>query len=223
MARRYRMLIGLAAVLLALPIVLCIALLVLGNTDHGRRLIERSTERLSGGQVLLEGLAGRFPDQLRLSRLQLRDPQGLWLTAEELRLDWSPLPLIRRHARVALLQAARVALERAPAYASRGPPSASSGLWLHRLRVDRLDVQRLELGAPLTGDPVALRVTGSARISSWQQAAGQLSAQRLDDVPATYRLLAHIDATRVQGQLEHPSIVPVHDAGRSPNGSSSVW
>ena len=202
MARRYRMLIGLAAVLLALPIVLCIALLVLGNTDHGRRLIERSTERLSGGQVLLQGLAGRFPDQLRLSRLQLRDPQGLWLTAEELRLDWSPLPLIRRHARVALLQAARVALERAPAYPSREPPSTSSGLWLHRLRVDRLDVQRLELGAPLTGDPVALRVTGSARISSWQQAAGQLSAQRLDDVPATYRLLAHIDATRVQGQLD---------------------
>jgi translocation and assembly module TamB len=202
MAPRYRILIAVAAGLLALPIVLCAALLVLGNTDRGRRLIEHSTERLSGGQVSLQGLAGRFPDQLRLARLQLRDPQGLWLEADELQLNWSPLPLIRRQARVALLQAARVAMERAPAYPSPTPPSPSSGIWLHGLSLDRLDVQRLELGAPLVGNAVALRVQGSAHAASWEQATGQLSAQRLDEVPATYRAQLQIDGVQVQGQLD---------------------
>ena len=55
MAPRYRILIAVAAGLLALPIVLCAALLVLGNTDRGRRLIEHSTERLTNGQVSLQG------------------------------------------------------------------------------------------------------------------------------------------------------------------------
>jgi translocation and assembly module TamB len=202
MARRYRILIGLAAGLLSLPLLLCAALLVLGNTDRGRRLIEHGTERLTDGGVVLQGLAGRFPDRLRLSRLELRDPQGLWLTADELQLNWWPLPLIRRHARIDLLQAARIAIDRAPAYPSRNPPSQSSGLWLHRLRVDRLDVQRLELGAALVGNAVALRLQGGASITSWQQAAGQVSVQRLDDVPATYRLLASIDSQHVHGQLD---------------------
>jgi translocation and assembly module TamB len=202
MARRYRILIAVAAGLLALPIVLCAALLVLGNTDRGRRLIEHSTERLTSGQVLLQGLAGRFPDQLRLARLQLRDPQGLWLEVDELQLNWSPLPLIRRQARGTLLQAARVAMARAPAYPSRTPPSPSSGIWLHGLSLERLDVGRLELGAPLVGHAVALRVQGSAHAASWQQATAQLSAQRLDEVPATYRAQLHIDGVQVQGQLD---------------------
>jgi len=202
MARRYRLLIALAATLLALPMVLCAALLLLANSDRGRRLIEHSTERLSHGQVSLQGLAGRFPDQLRLARLQLRDPQGLWLEAEDLQLTWSPWPLLQRRAQVDLLQVRRIALARAPAYPAPTPPSNSNGIWLRGLRAERIDVERLELGAPLVGNAVALRVQGSARITSWQQAVGQLTAQRLDEVPATYRAMLQIDGARVQAQLD---------------------
>ena len=82
------------------------------------------------------------------------------------------------------------------------PPNPSSGLWLRRVRVDRLDVQRLELGAPLAASAVALRVQGSVSITSWKQASGQLTAQRLDEVPATYRALLQIDSVQVRGQLD---------------------
>ena len=112
MAHHKRLLIIIAVVLLALPLVLAAVLMLIGNTDPGRRLIERTTDRLTHGGVLLQGLAGRFPDQLTLSRLQLRDPQGLWLEIDDLRLDWSALPMIRRDARAASLQAARVAKAR---------------------------------------------------------------------------------------------------------------
>src|ERR1700691_3322800 len=104
MTRKYRMLIGAAAVLLSLPILLCAALLVLANTDRGRRSIEHYTEQLTEGGVLLQGLAGRFPDRLRLARLELRDPQGLWLTAEQVQLNWSPVPPIPRPRRADRLQ-----------------------------------------------------------------------------------------------------------------------
>jgi translocation and assembly module TamB len=202
MMRAHRMLLLVAAVLLALPVVLCSALLVLANTDVGRRLIERSTERLSGGIVLLQGLSGRFPDRLALSHLELRDPQGVWLTADDLQLGWWPLPLIERHAHIGALSAARVSIPRAPAYAPTATPQERSGWWLHALRVDRLDVARLELGAPLAGSAVALRLQGSVRVSSWRAAAGQLTAQRLDQVPSIYRLLAQVDRKRVHVQLD---------------------
>ena len=119
-----------------------------------------------------------------------------------MQLNWWPVPLIRRHGRIELLQAARIAVivrQRMQRATRRSP---SSGLWLRRLRVDRLDVQRLELGAPLVGNAVALRLQGGVSITSWQQASGQLSAQRLDEVPATYRVLLHIDSVRVRGQLD---------------------
>ncbi len=202
MARRYRMLIIAASVLLSLPILLCAALLVLANTNRGQRLIEHYTAQLSGGGVLLQGLAGRFPGRLYLARLELRDPKGLWLTAEQVQLDWWPLPLLRGHIRADMLQAARIAIDRAPAYTPSNPPNPSSSLWLRRVRVDRLDVPRLELGAPLVGKAVALRVQGGVSITSWKKASGQLTAQRLDEVPATYRALLHIDSVQVRGQLD---------------------
>jgi translocation and assembly module TamB len=202
MARTHRVLMLVVAVLVALPILLCAALLLLANTDPGRRLIERSTERLTGGSVLLQGLAGRFPDRLSLSHLELRDPQGVWLKADDLQAGWSPLPLIDRHLHIDALSAARVSIARAPAYAPPATPRKDSGWWLHALRVDRLDAARVELGAALAGSAVALRLQGSIRVASWREAAGQLTAQRLDQVPSVYRLLAQLDRKRVHVQLD---------------------
>jgi translocation and assembly module TamB len=70
-------------------------------------------------------------------------------------------------------------------------------MWFHELRLDRLDLQRVELGAALVGDAVALRMQASARVYSWQLAWAQLSAQRLDSVPSKYELAAQIDAKHV--------------------------
>lgn len=201
MRRRYRITLALLATPVALTALLLAVLLALGNTEGGRRFIESSTARLSGGTVRLQGLAGRFPDQLRLAQLRLGDPQGVWLEVDDLQLRWSPLRLWSRQGQIELLQAARVSVARAPAYASRKQPRKSQGLWLRGLEIDRLEVARLELGAPLVGNPVAARVQGSARLSSLQQASLQLTAQRLDTVPATYRATAQIDPARVDATL----------------------
>jgi translocation and assembly module TamB len=146
-----------------------LTLLVVGNTRSGRQFIERTTGQLTHGQVQLQGLAGRFPDRLRVDHLLLKDNQGLWLQADELQLDSSPLELLGKVARVDLLHAGKLSIPRAPDY---GPQSQALAELLRRHVVSRVasgstgSATRVELGAALAGAPVALRMQASARVYS---------------------------------------------------------
>jgi translocation and assembly module TamB len=207
MRRAVRLTLRLLAALVGLAALLLGAVLVLGNLDGGRRLIESTTAHLSGQTVLLQGLAGRFPDRLRLAQLRLADPQGTWLEVEDLQLRCSPLRLLWHQGLIELLQARRVALARAPAYAPSRPSvtrhtSQPTPFWIHGLQIDRLELTRLELAAPLAGSAVAVQLQGSARLLSWQQASLQFTARRLDSVAATYRASAQFDAASVHAQLD---------------------
>ena len=72
--------------LAALPVLL----LIVVNTPPGRQALVWLTPRLTGDTVRLAGIAGRFPDALRVARVELRDPQGAYATVDDLALDWSP-------------------------------------------------------------------------------------------------------------------------------------
>src|ERR1700722_14246360 len=90
------------------------ALFVAGNTGSGRAMIETLTRRLTSGHVSLSGLAGSFPGQLTLERLELRDDRGVWLTGERVALRWSPAALLARRIQVETLHAAAVDMSRLP-------------------------------------------------------------------------------------------------------------
>ena len=112
-------------VVLALPVVAVIAVAVLANLDVGRRLIEDQAASLTGGMVRLQGLSGRFPDALRVARLQVSDAKGPYVTISGLVLDWSPLRLFQRTAQIDQLQAQRLEFARLPE--SGGESTSSSG------------------------------------------------------------------------------------------------
>ena len=84
-------------VLVGVPVLLVAAVLAGGNTGPGRHLIERLTPTLTGGEVRLAGLSGRFPDRLHATRFELLDKDGAYLTIDGLTFDWSPMQLL--HAR----------------------------------------------------------------------------------------------------------------------------
>jgi translocation and assembly module TamB len=201
MRRRYQLLLWIALALIALPLLLATGVYVAANTAAGRGWIERLTAELTHGNVQLSGLEGHFPEQLRLKRLELRDPQGLWLSLDELQLQWSPAALLSYRADVALLTAAHVEMARAPAYPNDHKPPSGPHHW-PQVRVNRLEVARADLGAPLTGTPVAFNLQGSGVWFSLQQASLQLEARRLDAVPSIYRVSAQFDARQLQGQLD---------------------
>src|SRR5215813_13471069 len=107
------------------PLLLALmGLLLSANTDTGRRVIERTVANLSHEMVTLDGLSGQFPDALRVDRITVRDAQGLWLTIEQARLDWSPWRLLHGEAKIDTLVAARVAVVRLPVASSSGSPSS---------------------------------------------------------------------------------------------------
>jgi translocation and assembly module TamB len=201
MRRRYRIALWIALSLLALPVLLLVGVYWTANSDRGRGWIERTTARLTDGGVQLHGIGGHFPQQLQLRRLELRDPQGLWLSIDGLELQWSPSRLLAWRAQVALLQAANVSIARAPAYPHQDKPPSGAHHWPH-VQLDRLDVERLDLGAALTGSAVGLAIEGSGSWVSLGQTQLALVARRLDAVPSTYRATAQIDDRQLQAQLD---------------------
>ena len=184
------------AVLLALPFLLIGAL----NTAPGQAGLGRLAGWASGGQIRMTGLAGRFPDRLRIARLELHDADGLWLAVGGAELDWSPTALLRRRARVHLLAAEAVTVPRLP---KPSAPSTSSGAASLPLPVEleRLVIARLDLGQPVAGAAASLAVDGAVRLETLADGQIDLSVRRLD-APGSYRLTGRVDARRLSVDLK---------------------
>jgi translocation and assembly module TamB len=179
MRRAIRWTVGFFAVLAGLPLLAVVLAVVAANTGTGRGWIEHAVAGLTGGKAAVAGLSGRFPDGLRLARLELRDPEGVWLAIDNLALDWSPLRLSAKVAQIERLEAGRVVVNRLPPASGQAEPEAGFalpvGVDLRRLRVDRL-----ELGQAVAGRAASLAVDGKATLASLQQGEIDLALRRLD-------------------------------------------
>ena len=183
-------------VLVLVAVMLGAGVMVAGNTEAGRGWIERLTYRLSSGTVKLSQLGGSFPSALTLGELQLIDRDGAWLTAQNVALTWSPLRLLERRIQIDALQVARLHVERAPVSDGKSGGGGS----LPHVDADRVQIERLELGAPLAGTPSTLSVDGNFRLRSLEDADAVVVARRLED-SGDYRLRLHMDSARVEAAL----------------------
>jgi len=186
-----------AAVLVLLVLGLVGALWIGGNTAPGRRLIERLTSQLTGGTVTLVGLAGDFPAHLTLAHLTLTDRQGVWLSADHVSVDWSPLELLERRIRVERLQAALIRMARAP-LGSGGSGSSPS---IPHIEVAEFSVPVVELGAPLVGQATTLAVSGGLELRSLEEATAKVTAHRQNGA-GDYVLHAVLDPRRFDATLD---------------------
>src|ERR1700722_1075799 len=159
--------------LLIAVILLSTAILIAGNTDGGRALIERLTSRLTAGHVQLTGLTGSFPQAVDLAHLQLRDVHGMWLSADGISLRWSPLALLARRVQVDSVLVRRLQIERRPVSDPSTPHKN-----IPQIDVARASIDALELGPQLAGERTALSVRGSAHLRSLEGASATLVARR---------------------------------------------
>ena len=171
-------------VLLLLP-VLAVAVVFAGlNMDPGRRLAERLIDQVTGGQVQVAGLSGRFPDHLRLAKLTVKDTEGVWLSAQDVALDWHPTALLRKQALIDRLQIAQGSMTRLPVSAppaAETPPAPGAPFTLPvRITARTLQVDRFELGKPVAGAPAVLALEGSADIRSLEAGEADIKIRRLD-------------------------------------------
>ena len=194
----------LLGVLVLLPVLAVVLALVLLNVDPGRRLVERLAGQLTSGQVVITGLAGRFPDALRVGHAELHDAQGVWLALDGVALDWSPLALLHGEARVDRLAAERVQVPRLPVSNAPAAPQPASSQPFNlpvRVAVEQIDIARAEIGAPVAGAAAVLALTGKAHLASLQDGDATVAIHRLDS-PGSYNVSGAIDPAHLTAKLD---------------------
>lgn len=162
--RRSRGVLGWAIIALAVLTVLALTIASVGRlvvlTPAGRELVTSfvtGTEIGRYGRINVEGLSGDLWDDFTLSRISVSDRDGIWLEAENVRVDWSYLPLITRRFHADEIEADVIRLIRRPvlepALAPPGPQPLTIDIDSFRARVEFLEGFSDEYGRwNLSGD-----------------------------------------------------------------------
>ncbi|MCG0996621.1 translocation/assembly module TamB domain-containing protein [Acetobacter persici] len=169
--RRAGRVLGLSAGVLTGVTVLAVGVILVGaNTGPGRRLLMKQTTALTGGMVNIAGMSGRFPDNFHLDSIALKDKDGVWLSLRNIDLNWSPLSMVWRTARIYALKADELNIPRLPVSDPTAQPAAPSSGAKSRLGLSvdirTLAVQRITVGAALAGVPASFSLAGHGSLSS---------------------------------------------------------
>lgn len=243
--RWLRWVLGGVLALVLLPVIGVATLLLLANSESGReRIVALAAGAVPG--LVLEGMEGPLPGRLGFRRIALADSGGIWLEVENARLAWDPLALLRREAHVTLLAADRVAVLRLPE-ASEAAPSEPGGPLVPDLpelplaiRLDRLEVARIELAAPVLGEAAMLRAEGgalldaaglTARLSAAAPEPGDSFSLDAALRPATGRLQARISlrgaaggpVSRLIGQPDRAPSLDLTLDGPAEGAALALW
>ena len=139
--------------------------LVLLDTAPGHRfIVDRlgQFETASGLNIRIGRIEGSVFGNSKLKNVAVSDPRGVFLTSPEIELDWAPLAWLYNSLHIDRLSARQVRLHRVPKLnptGRRGP--ILPGFDVH---IGELEIQRLELARPVTGQERAGRVRGSADV-----------------------------------------------------------
>jgi translocation and assembly module TamB len=164
--------------LLLLVLILVAAVVIIGNTAGGRRLLESETAKLTSGRVSIAGLGGRFPADIELASLRLRDPKGVWMSARGVSVHWSPLALLVWNMHIESLGISAADVARRPVSSPSTARSSSSRSSAPAINIDRMEIGTLVLEPAAAGMAARLTVHGSLHYKSLKNARGSLVARR---------------------------------------------
>lgn len=163
------------------------------DEDDGGFLTRTLEDLLSGAgrEVNIEGFAGALSSEASFDRMTIADDQGIWLTLEDVKLNWSRLALLRGRLEVDNLSAAVLDLPRLPEVeeTTEVPAAEATEFALPDLpvsvNIQQFEVSRIALGEPVLGAAAVLDVKASARLDD-DGAFVDLTANRVDNTAGTY-------------------------------------
>ncbi|MBW4710673.1 translocation/assembly module TamB domain-containing protein [Roseobacter sp. YSTF-M11] len=181
------------------------------DEDDGGFLTRTIEDALSGAgrEVNIVGFAGALSSEASFERMTIADDQGIWLTLEDVRLNWSRLALLRGNLEVDRLSAASLDLPRLPdAEETTELPSAEATEFALpdlpvSIDIALFEVARISLGEPIIGVAAELSVTAAARLDD-AGAVVDLSAERLDGPEGMFLIKGGFarDTSEITVQLE---------------------
>ncbi|MGP3696605.1 translocation/assembly module TamB domain-containing protein [Rhodobacter sp. NSM] len=149
----------------------------------------------AGRAVRIEGFQGALSSRATIQRLTIADDQGIWLTLNEVVLDWSRSALLAGRLSVSELSAVEIILDRLPV-AEEGvdvPSPEATDFSLPDLPVSieigRVAADRLVLGEPVLGRAIEASLEASGSLANGAGEA-ELLARRTDGPQGELRLTA---------------------------------
>ncbi|MEM6372611.1 MAG: translocation/assembly module TamB domain-containing protein [Pseudomonadota bacterium] len=192
-------------ILLFLLLIWPVGLLAQDDADEDRGFIAGLLENALGGDgrtVRIVGFAGALSSTATIETITIADPDGVWLTIDDVALTWNRRALLRGAIEIEQLRAARIDLPRLPV-SPEGldvPDAEATPFALPDLpasiRLGQLAIDAVTLGAPVLGEAVALTVQGTATLAD---GAGEatLLAERSDGNRASFEIdAAYANDTR---------------------------
>jgi translocation and assembly module TamB len=177
--------IGWLGIALGLVILILAAAIGLLQTRTGKTWLAKTIERTISDPdftVAVAGLHGTVPFNIKVSRIDIGDRDGTYLTAHDFGLNISPVALLAGQLHIRSLSFAEIDMARPSTAPSTTP-------WTEYLKVphvpigvvlDRLSIDRLALAPPVLGESLVATVEGNARLAG-ERANLALDLHRTDD------------------------------------------
>ncbi|MGL4310519.1 MAG: translocation/assembly module TamB domain-containing protein [Paracoccaceae bacterium] len=144
-----------------------------------------------GRDVRIDGFAGALSARATMDRMTFSDANGIWLTLNDVTLDWNRSALLSGQVEVAELTAAEIIVARRPLPADGLPAPEASAFALPDLpvsvQIDTIRADRVSLGAGVIGPASELALEGTASLAEGEGSA-RLTATRIDDIRGDLRL-----------------------------------
>ena len=137
-------------------------------TPMARDMVESRLEAMTvrGQTFELEGLKGDLLGRLSVDRLNVRDADGIWLTADDIALNWAPLAYLSQHLKIKDISAKELTFVRRPLLA----PSSGGGTGPEQITLEALEVATVSLADGVAGPTQSYALT--VRLESQRQAFG---------------------------------------------------
>lgn len=138
-----------------------------------------------GRKVTITGFEGALSSRATVERIAIADDAGVWITLDDVVLDWSRSSLLAGEVVVNELTAATITLDRLPVMPRTGdlPAPEASGFSLPELPVsvviDKVEAEQILLGETVLGEGIEGRLDAALTLSGGE-GSGQLVLERTD-------------------------------------------
>jgi len=127
----------------------------------------------AGREVDLVGFEGALSSTASFQRMTIADDDGIWLTLEDVVLDWNRSALLRGSLEVRQLSAARIDIARAPNPAEDTLPEPEATPFTFpqlpdlpvAINIQAVEIAQVTLGETLVGQAVELQMSARARLN----------------------------------------------------------
>jgi translocation and assembly module TamB len=187
--------------LFCIALALLFALPAVAQEEDKGFLTTKIQELLSGAgrEVDITGFTGALSSAASFDRMTIADDDGVWLTMEDVVLNWNRAALLRGQLVVNELSAARIDIPRLPKSEEAALPDAEATPFTFpelpelpvSIDIGALNIAQLRLGAPLVGEDVVLQMTAKAKLGD-EGLDTAFTANRTDGKRGTFDLTASL-------------------------------